>query len=241
VTREAAQRAEELQYAANFFSRHFGHVPPFEPLPPNSRPDVCVHFEGKRVGIEMTGAPDSKQAVYDTFAAGLLEGAKERHESLGGMPGGVMVSLRPRFTTAGKFAKALGEKLGEAMTELWLNREVTTVIDSDRLPGDLAGIITRITAFPVEGAKATHWQAPMASWVQGISAETLQPVICRKAKKMEAYRAMGCDELWLLIYAKPKSSEMFDLVHGFHPAQLHSPFARTFFADPWRTLELATG
>lgn len=188
--------------------------------------------------MELTRAVDDDQAVYDSFAEDMLEAARVRHAELDGLPGMAMVSLLPGFSTRGIYGKTLGVDLGQDVAKCWTDPTETTVIQSKQLSPSLARIVRQVTAFSVDGAQSTHWQAPMATRVQGITADVIQPIIDRKARKLHLYERMGCDELWLLIYARPRSAEMFDEATGFHRSQLSSPFGRTFFYDPWRIHEL---
>ena len=242
MNREESQRKEELEYTARFFRYHFGLVPEFENLPTNSRPDVCVKFGGKRIGIELTRAVDKDQAVFDSFASYMLDAAQTRYAELGGLPGKVMVSLRPRFTVRGVRGQALGIELAQDVAALWQNPSGTTIIPGERLSPRVGRVVREIRAFPVEGAQSTLWQSPIAAWVQGITNDRLQPIIGKKGEELDVYRQMGCDEYWLLIYARlGKSAEIFDEAHGFNSDALTSPFDRTFFYDCRRSKELALG
>jgi hypothetical protein len=92
----------------------------------------------------------------------------------------------------------------------------------------------------VEGAQEAQWEATISSSVQGITVDLLQPIISKKAEALNDYRKIGCDEYWLLIYARPgKSAEAFDEAYGFDAGALSSPFDRTFFYDSCRSKELA--
>jgi hypothetical protein len=240
MNREELQRREEVEYAARFFKRHFGLVPEFESLPTNSRPDVCVSFGGKRIGIELTRAVNEDQAVFDSFAGYLLDAARERYAELGGLPGMVMVSLRPKFSVRGVRGQALGIELAENVAALWRDPAGTTIIRGDRLSPAVGRVVSQVQAYRVEGARSTYWQSPIAAWVQGITVDRLQPIINRKGDELNVYRRMNCDEYWLLIYARAgKSAEMFDEADGFDSGALTSPFDRTFFYDFWRSKELA--
>jgi hypothetical protein len=240
MNREELQRREELEYAARFFNHHFGLVPQFENLPTNSRPDVCVSFEGKRIGIELTRAVDEEQAVFDSFAGYLLDAARARYAELGGLPGMVMVSLRPKFPVRGLRGQALGVELAQNVAALWREPTGTTIIPGARLSPAVRRVVSQVRAFPAQGSRTTAWQSPIAAWVQGITVDRLQPIINRKSEELNVYRQMKCDEYWLLIYARPgKSAEIFDEAHGFDSAALTSQFDRTFFYDFWRSKALA--
>lgn len=241
MTPEESQRKEELECTLNFFRHHFGQVPEFEPLPTNSRPDVCVHFQNKRIGIELTRAIDSTKAVVDSFSAAFLDAARIRHAELGGLPGRVSVSFRHKFNPNVYHRKDLGTELGEIVASLWKAADGLVIIRPEDLPPKLREIVTEVRAFGHEGATYAHWTTVVSAWVQGITAEKLQPIIEKKEKELPAYQQMGCDELWLLIYARVgKSAEVFDEARGFDPSQLRSNFHRTFFYDWWRSKELAT-
>ena len=69
---------------------------------------MCVGFGGKRIGIELTRAVDEQQAVFDSFAGYLLDAARARYTELGGLPGMVMVSLRPKFSVRGLRGQGAG-------------------------------------------------------------------------------------------------------------------------------------
>lgn len=242
MNREQRQRAEELEAAQHFFHRHFGVVPEFEDLPTNSVPDLCALFEGKRIGIELTKALDRDTAARDSFTESVLRTAKLRHEALGGLPGRVTVSLQRDYNPDDHLRNAVGAALGDLVATRWVSLDGVTIIDPDAMPLPLAGLVTEVRAFATEGATSTYWDTPTVASVQPINNERLQPVIDCKNRKLADYRKMGCDELWLLIYARPlKSAEMWDAATGFDPAQLQSGFERTFFCDFWRSIELGAG
>ena len=241
MTREEEQRQEERAHAAGFFRRHFGSMPEFEDLPTNSKPDVCVRFDGKRIGIELTRAVDPVRAIFDSFNADVLKAARARYAELGGFAGMVMVSLRHHYVIKGVNRRALGVQLGEDVARLWTDPGQLQIIKSEELSPDVGRVIREVRAFQSSDAQHTHWQVPVATWVQGITADLLQPIINRKAVELPVYRQMPCDEHWLLIYARiGKAAEVFDEAHGFDSSALMSPFDRTFFYDGWRSKELGT-
>lgn len=242
MTREELQRKEELEWAARFFHHHFGQVPEFENLPTNSRPDVCVRFNGKRVGIELTRAINPVQAVFDTFTKSLLGAARARHLKLGGLHGRVTVSFRHRFNPNAYHRKKLGIELGEVVAARWTDSDDLTIITPSDLSPELRALVTEVRAFGHQGATFAHWNTPTAARVQPINAQTLQPIIDAKAAGLSDYWTMDCDEIWLLIYARfGKTAEIFDAAAGFDPCALRSGFDRTFFYDSWRSQELAAG
>lgn len=201
---------------------------------------MCVSFGGKRIGIELTRAVDEDQAVFDSFAGYLLDAARARYAELGGFPGMVMVSLLPKFSVRGLRGQALGVELAQNVAALWREPAGTTIIRGERLSPAVGRVVSQVRAFPVEGARSTLWQSPIAAWVQGITVDRLQPIINKKGEELNVYRQMKCDEYWLLIYARlGKSAEIFDEAYGFDGGALTSPFDRTFFYDFWRSRELA--
>ena len=240
MNREELQRREEVEYTIRFFKHHFGLVPKLESLPTNSRPDVRLNFEGKRIGIELTRAVDEAQAVFDSFAGHLLNAARAEYARLGGFRGTVMVSLRPQFDTKGLRGRALGVELAQSVAALWREPVGTTMIQGEQLSPAVRQAVSQVQALPQDGEGPTSWLSPVAAWVQGITVDRLQPIINRKGEELSAYRQMNCDEYWLLIYARTgKAAEMFDEADGFDGGTLTSPFDRTFFYDVWRSKELA--
>lgn len=242
MNREQRQRGEEVEAAQRFFHRHFGAVPEFEDLPTNSVPDLCALFEGKRIGIELTKALDPNAAARDSFTESVLRTAKLRHEALDGLPGRVTVSLRHNYNPGHHQRNHVGDALGDLVATLWASLEGVTIIRPDAMPPVLAELLTEVRAFATEATTSTHWDTVTAGSVQPINNERLQPIIDNKNRKLADYRKMGCDELWLLIYARPlKPAESWDAATGFYPAQLQSSFDRTFFCDFWRSIELGAG
>lgn len=239
MNREEQQRREEQEHVARFFLRHFGYVPQFAKLPTNSRPDVCVQFEGKRVGIELTRAVDSARAVFDTYCAAMLSGARARFAELNGLPGMIMVSMLAKYDPKNAKAYDIGVQLAQDVAAQWIDPAGVTIIERHQLSPVVARVVNSARAFAVQSALATDWQSPVTAWVQGITNERLQPIIDSKAADLPEYRKMGCDEYWLLIYARVgKAAEIFDESHGFDRSTLVSPFDRTFFYDGWRSITL---
>ncbi|ALN90170.1 hypothetical protein LG3211_1194 [Lysobacter gummosus] len=178
--------------------------------------------------------------MFDSFADYLLDAARTRYAELGGNTGMVMVSLRPRFAVRGLRGQALGVELAQDLAVLWREPSGTTIIRGEQLSQAVRRVVSQVRAFPVEGAQSTVWQSPISAWVQGITVDRLQPIIDKKGVELGVYRQMGCDEYWLLIYARQgKSAEIFDEAYGFDSSALTSPFDRTFFYDCWRSKELA--
>lgn len=242
MTREQLQREEEREWVTRFFIHHFNQAPEFEPLPTNSRPDVCVRFNGKRIGIELTRAVDDSHARYDTFRESFLKAASTRHAALKGLHGRITVSFRHCFDPSSYHRKTLGTELGQIVSDRWTKLDGVTIISSAALPPSLRKLITEVRAFVHEGATSAVWTSAVATEVQPIDVQTLQPIINNKAKHLSDYRKMGCDEVWLLIYARfDRAAEVFDEVAGFDPCALQSDFDRTFFYDVWRCHELAVG
>lgn len=242
MNREEQQRWEELRQVVGFFRKHFDHDPQFEQLPTNSRPDVCVRFEGRRIGIELTRAVDPVRAVFDTYSDALLRGARVRFAELDGRHGTVMVSMRPKYDPKAAKAYDLGLQLAADVAAHWIDPSGINVIEGRQLSPAVARVVSGARAFAVDGMKETKWSAPVASWVQGITNERLQPIIDSKVADLAQYREMGCDAYWLLIYARVgKAAEVFDTALGFDSSTLASPFDRTFFYDGWRSIELAAG
>lgn len=240
MTREELQREEEREWVTRFFLHHFDQSPKFEPLPTNSRPDVCLRFNGKRVGIELTRAIDDSRARHDTFGKSFLKAASMRHAALKGLHGRVTVSFRHGFDPNTYHRRALGNELGQIVADQWTELAGVTVISSAALSPRLRELVTEVRAFVHEGATFADWTSAVAARVQPIDVQTLQPIINNKAKHLSDYRKMGCDEVWLLIYARlGRAAEIFDEVAGFDPSSLQSDFDRTFFYDVWRCHELA--
>lgn len=152
-----------------------------------------------------------------------------------------MVLLKPAFVIKGLNARELGVELAQLVASLWPDHSKRLVIEPMKLPPALARFVTSVSAYSSVASTGTHWQSPVAAWVRGITVDLLQPIIDRKANELSAYREMGCDEYWLLIYARVgKSAEMLDEAQGFDRHALISPFDRTFYYDAWRTIELAS-
>jgi len=236
---EIEQRREELENAEDFFRRHFGIVPVFEALPLNSRPDVCVLFQGKRIGIELTRALDRDTAKHDSFAQRVLQAAKVQHASRSGVHGRVTVSLQQGCNPDNIERNNVGAMLGDLVADQWPTGRNIAIIQPEGMPPKVSEVFSKVVAFCNEGAISTRWETDKSFSVQPISVERLQPIITKKNAKLADYRRMGCDELWLLIYARPlKIAEQWDFAAGFDPSELISGFDRTFFYDFWRSLEL---
>jgi len=86
---------------------------------------------------------------------------------------------------------------------------------------------------------ARSGQCSEASWVAPLTTEILQERVDVKKNRLPHYRARGYDEYWLLICAHPINPAcQFEATRDFDPAQVLSPFDRSFFYNCWQTLSL---
>lgn len=206
-------------------------------------PDFIIHFEGRKVGVEVTELHISSVRrngplkARESVAAAIVAKARAIYEEKGGRPAHVSVHFFPgqdirklrRDTTAKELAETV---LMEDLTP-WERRELRV----DELEGLVPAQVSLINALGVPERSMAHWSTPAAGWVTPLSADAIQKRIDAKAPRLPEY-TKSASENWLLIVADgTKPSGLFESVEPEAPLRVRSPFDRTYFyGHPERNL-----
>ena len=202
-------------------------------------PDLVVVLEGQTIGVEVTEIQKSreeraKRAPKDD----ILKRCRIAYELKGGPPVSVSLSFLDEADLRSSNRAEISQRIVELL--MWPDHDIkfeVHILNGERLPAELRQHIQEIRFWGESDVET--WQCIEAASVDQLTTQVLQERVDAKNLLLPAYRKKGYGAYWLLICADPINPACrFEAARDFDPAQVRSPFDRTFFYDGWHALEL---
>lgn len=198
-------------------------------------PDFIVHFEGRRIGVEVTqlfishDTTENLMQAQESIAAKIVSTARQIHDDSGGLPVHVTVCFGPSRDLRKLHRDRTATDLATFVRNLNLTEWQRVDWRPEDLEGPLAEEISFVHALGVPRHEMAHWTVARAGWAASLTVGTLQTRVDEKAIRLLKYRETVAEN-WLIIIADAtKPSGLFDTRSQIEAGVVSSPFSRTYF------------